>query len=160
GSLGSAGAPARTIGNSIYMADEQFMPGTSNLTPGGMSTLIHELGHVWQFQTKGAGYIPNALGAQLEAYLTTGDRNNAYDWERAAAQQLEWENWNAEQQAEAMEAYFRAKRRIKAAEDAGDPPTAEDQETVAKLEPYVGKVRAKQGAPEMPEMRTGPTLNW
>jgi hypothetical protein len=153
GSLGSAGAPARTIGNSIYMADEQFVQGTSDLTPGGMTTLIHELGHVWQYQTAGAGYIPNALGAQLGAWLTTGDRGNAYNWRAAIDQRVPWEDWNAEQQAEAMEAYYEATQRIAAGQ-----PLADDQETVRMLQPYVGKLRTGQGAPKLPEVRTGPTL--
>jgi hypothetical protein len=153
GSIGSAGAPARTIGNSLYMADDQFVKGSSNLTPGGMTTLIHELGHVWQYQNGGAGYIPSALGAQLEAWVTTGDRGSAYNWREAVQQHLDWKDWNAEQQAEAMEDYYKAKQRI----DAGQP-RADDGETVRTLEPYVGNVRAGQGAPQMPEVRSGPTL--
>jgi hypothetical protein len=149
GGLGSAGAPARTIGNTICMADEQFDPATGNLTSSGMVTLIHEMAHVWQYQHGGAAYIPNALGAQLDAWIRTGDRNNAYDFGRAMQQGIPWEQWNAEQQAEAMEKYFECKQRI----DAGTPQTG-DQDIVDTLEPYVGKVRRGEGAPsEMPDVR-------
>jgi hypothetical protein len=144
GSLVATGA-TRTVGNSIYFEAEYFDGNTSNLTPAGMNTLIHELGHVWQFQHEGAGYIPSALGSQLAAVVTTGDRNNAYDWQKAIDEGLPWEKWNAEQQAEAMEAYYEAKQRI----DAGNSDPG-DTQTVAELEPYVGKVRSGQGAPKMP----------
>jgi hypothetical protein len=152
GSIGSAGS-TRTGGNTIYMLDNEFADNTSELTADGLNTLIHELGHVWQYQHGGVAYIPDALGSQFKAWLETGDRNNAYKWRDAVKQHLNWEDWNAEQQAEAMEDYFKAKQRI----DAGKPEP-DDQDTVTTLEPYVGKVRGGQGAPHFTP--TGPVDPW
>ncbi len=150
GGLGSIGDYSRTIGNSIYLKDDEFDGNTSNLSSSGMNTLIHELGHVWQYQHGGAAYIPNALGAQLGAKIATGDSSNAYKWRDAWKQGLEWKDWNAEQQAEAMEDYYKAKQRI----DAGTPNPS-DQQTVTILEPYVGKVRSGKGAPGGPSEEPG-----
>ena len=52
-----------------------------------------------------------------------------------------------------MEDYYKAKQRLATPDDRPD-----DQRTVTVLAPYVDKVRADQGAPGMPEVRTGPTL--
>jgi len=154
GSVGSAGS-TRTIGNTIYMEDDEFQDNTSTLTPEGLNTLIHELGHVWQYQHGGLEYIPNALTAQAESTITTGDRNDAYNWRRAVGQQKEWKDWNAEQQAMAMEDYFKAEQRIKAAEAAGKSPALEDEQIVKTLEQYVSKVRSGKGAPGGPSDEPG-----
>jgi hypothetical protein len=154
GSVGSTGS-TRTIGNTIYMEDDEFQGSTSELTADGLNTLIHELGHVWQYQHGGLDYIPNALKAQLESTIVTGDRNDAYDWRRAVKNNREWKDWNAEQQAEAMEDYFKAEQRIKAAQDAGNSPAPEDEQIVKTLEPYVGKVRSGVGAPGGPSDEPG-----
>jgi hypothetical protein len=76
------------------------------LTDGyGLGTLIHELGHVWQYQNGGLAYIPLSLIAQLKGFLKSGSRDAAYNWEAADAAGLPWEKWNPEQQASAMEYY-------------------------------------------------------
>jgi hypothetical protein len=41
-------------------------------------TLIHELAHVWQYQTRGAEYISDSAWHQVSAALTTGSRQAAY----------------------------------------------------------------------------------
>ena len=46
-------------------------------------TLVHEMTHVYQYQTGGWGYAPEALWAQFKSFVTTGDRGGAYDWEAA-----------------------------------------------------------------------------
>ncbi len=145
----SSGA-TRTIGNTIYFEDDEFDSNTSTLTPVGRSTLIHELGHVWQYQHGGLDYIPNALGAQAAAVITTGERGNAYKWRDALDQGRPWAEWNAEQQAEAIQAYHDAKRRIAAKE--AEPA---DDETVKALEPYIGQVRNGLGAPGGPSQAPG-----
>ncbi len=42
-------------------------------------TMIHELAHIWQYQTMGTAYISNSLCSQLGAIITEGDRNAAYN---------------------------------------------------------------------------------
>jgi hypothetical protein len=44
------------------------------------ATLVHELTHVWQFQTAGLRYISCSLAGQAEGELLHGDRNWAYDY--------------------------------------------------------------------------------
>jgi hypothetical protein len=41
-------------------------------------TFIHELTHVWQYQHGGTSYISYSLGPQLQALISSGDRNAAY----------------------------------------------------------------------------------
>lgn len=154
GSLGSAGA-SRTIGNTICLVDEKFHDNTDSLTPEGLATLIHELGHVWQYQHGGATYAADALWAQAVAVVTTGDRNDAYDWRRAVREGTDWKDWNAEQQAEAMEAYFIADTRIEAAKAAGTAPDPADVDVVRTLEKYRTRVRSGQGAPGGPSRELG-----
>jgi hypothetical protein len=138
GSLAALGGATRTVGNTIYFEADAF----TKLSGGDYSTLIHELGHVWQFQTGGAAYIPNALGAQATAYATTGESNNAYNWRDAASKQVPWEQWNAEQQADAMAAY-------------ADAMKSHDQATMDLLEPYRTKVLIGAGAPGGPADKPG-----
>jgi hypothetical protein len=149
GSVAATGA-TRTIGNSIYMEDELFDGNTSNLTAKGMTTLIHELGHVWQYQHGGLEYIPNSLKAQAEAAAFDGDRDEAYKWRKALNAGKPWAEWNAEQQAEAMEDYYEAKQRL----DAGQPQPGDD-ETVRTLGLYVSQVRSGLGAPGGPAAGPG-----
>jgi hypothetical protein len=42
-------------------------------------TLIHELTHVWQYQTRGPSYISNSFCAQLGSLVATGSRRGAYE---------------------------------------------------------------------------------
>jgi hypothetical protein len=154
GSVGSTGS-TRTIGNTIYREDDESQGNTSALTPEGLNTLIHKLGHVWQYQHGGAEYIPNALQAQGESLVFTLGLDDTYNWRRAVLQQKEWKDWNAEQQAEAMEDYYKAQQRIQAAEAAGQSPAPEDEQTVKTLERYVSKVRSGIGAPGGPSEELG-----
>ncbi|MCI0684309.1 MAG: Ig-like domain-containing protein [Gemmataceae bacterium] len=139
GGLGPAFTGARTIGNKVYIRAKFFKENSTELTPKGMELLIHELGHVWQYQHGGLAYIPNALAAQAtgKAY------RNA--WRRVLSKP--WEEWNAEQQAEALEDYARAKERVDAAKSDGQTPVTADLDMVRDLQPYVDKARAGKGAP-------------
>ena len=87
--------------------------------------------------------------------MATGDRNDAYDWRRAVRQGKEWKDWNAEQQAMAMQDYFEANKRIEAAKADGRSPSLDDDQTVKTLEPYVSKVRSGKGAPGGPSDEPG-----
>ena len=71
--------------------------------------LMHELAHVWQFQTRGTEYISNSLCAQVSAMIVEGDRNAAY---RVAVSEIERAqsilDLPAEKQAMVVEIYFRS----------------------------------------------------
>jgi hypothetical protein len=101
-----------------------------SLSDIGMSVLIHELAHVWQYQTSGYRYIASSLWAQLRAWATTGSRRGAYDWR--SAPHKPWTHWNAEQQAQCISDYNDALRRVRAGK-AG----AMDAETVAVALPLM-----------------------
>jgi len=140
-SIAATGA-ARTIGNTINLEPSHFVGDTMELSPAGMLTLIHEMGHVWQYQNGGLAYIPSSLIPQIVAGVTGQSRNVAYDWRAAIRAKIPWENWNAEQQAECISDYNEALRRI----EGGDPELA-DYETVTLAEPYIERVRRREGAP-------------
>ncbi|MGB9180925.1 MAG: DUF4157 domain-containing protein [Pyrinomonadaceae bacterium] len=139
-SMMTIGAPARTIGNTIHMEAGYFKPDTMTLTEDGMLTLIHEMGHVWQYQNGGLEYIVSSLGAQI-----TMGRNEAYVWQKAYADNIPWEEWNAEQQAQAIEDYNKALRKTKEKDEY--PERLEDIHTIAILQPFIDKVRNREGAP-------------
>jgi hypothetical protein len=107
GSLASAGS-SRTTGNVIDMDDSAFDGDTMNLSADGWFTLAHELEHVAQFQRGGLSYIPDSLWEQLKAWRRTGTRNAAYDWRTPDSKGIPWEEWHAEQQAQAVEDYYKA----------------------------------------------------
>jgi Domain of unknown function (DUF4157) len=141
----AVGAP-RTIGNTIHLKSSSpwrhFKGETMELTQKGLNALVHEMAHVWQYQTSGLGYIPSSLWAQLEAWVKTGKREAAYDWRSAHAAKLPWEKWNAEQQAAALERYnvLLSRRESGAA-------TAAELNELSVLEPYVARVRGGVPSP-------------
>jgi hypothetical protein len=67
--------------------------------------LIHELTHIWQYQTRGTGYISNSVCAQVGAIIRTGDRNAAYEYRDQLGRPSIYD-YNAEQQAHIVEDYF------------------------------------------------------
>jgi hypothetical protein len=66
--------------------------------------LIHELTHVWQYQTQGTRYISSSACAQLIAAIASGDRNAAYEYRPG---QRSIYDYPAEQQAHIVEDYFK-----------------------------------------------------
>lgn len=142
-SLISAGAP-KTIGNTVHLKSDwgHFVGETMELTAEGRDCLIHEMGHVWQYQNGGLSYIPESLWAQLKAAVGSGDRGGAYNWREPHKAGTPWAEWNPEQQAEAIEDYNKALRAIKSGR-----ATADDYKTLSDLEPYLNEVRARRGAP-------------
>jgi len=138
---------ARTVGNKICLTPSDFKEKSTDLMPTGLETLIHELGHVWQFQHGGIAYIPSALSAQHKASKQTGDRNAAYDWRQALKAHLPWEEWNAEQQAQAATDYYDAEKRLEAGLPTPSNQPQPDKDTVKDLEPYIAKIRAGEGGP-------------
>ena len=69
-------------------------------------TLIHELGHIWQFQTMGTGYISNSICKQVSAKVKTGSRNAAYTITKADLRKTSIYDLPAEKQATVIEIYF------------------------------------------------------
>jgi hypothetical protein len=135
-------ATATTIGNSINLRAEHFARGTFDLSEAGWFVLIHELGHVWQFQNGGFRYVPSSLVAQFVAWIKTGTRRTAYDWRRADSRGWPWGKWNAEQQAQFLSDYNECLRRTKR----GDA-TGADRQTLSLALPYIERVRRCEGAP-------------
>jgi hypothetical protein len=93
---------AHTVGNTVYMPAKYF-DANGKLTADGLETLGHEVGHVWQNQNGGGDYISNALGAQAWASITSGDRDAAYNWQKALADGESFESMNDEERAHVME---------------------------------------------------------
>jgi len=103
---------ATAVGNRINLQAAHFAGDTLDLSEAGMSVLIHELAHVWQYQSSGLGYIASSLVAQLRSWITTGSRRNAYDWRKVL--HTPWPHWNAEQQAQCISDYNDALQRVRA----------------------------------------------
>lgn len=89
-----ANAPT-TLGNFI-----RVRPGE----PISRRTLIHELTHVWQFQTKGTEYISDSALHQAWAAITAGSRDAAYDVTIVPGQSIH--DYQAEHQAMIVEGYY------------------------------------------------------
>ncbi|MEO8108813.1 MAG: DUF4157 domain-containing protein [Ginsengibacter sp.] len=142
-SIMATGAP-RTIGNTINLKSSwrHFEGDTLVLTKEGLETLIHEMGHVWQYQNGGLAYIPDSLWSQLKAKLSGKSRNAAYDWKSAHTEGLPWEEWNPEQQASAIEQYNKLLRK------SNDGTAAvEEIAELATLTTYMENVWQRRGAP-------------
>jgi hypothetical protein len=94
-----ANAPT-TLGNQIRIS-----PGFSLADAEGRGVLIHELGHVWQYQTQGTGYITESLVCQIGAMIATGDRNAAYlNYHLTAQSSID--DFPAEEQAQIIQDYY------------------------------------------------------
>jgi hypothetical protein len=153
-SMMAVGAP-RTLGNTIHLRSDwgHFEGDTMNLTQQGKETLIHEMGHVWQYQHGGLAYIPESLWAQIKAAVGHGGRNAAYNWRDAEKAGLPWEKFNPEQQATAIEDYNKLLRKSK-----DGTATLEETAELARLVPYMQKVWSGVGAPhfDAPEPQGNP----
>src|SRR5262249_3708802 len=73
--------------------------------PVSDATLIHELTHVWQFQTKGLRYISCSLAGQAPGAILPGDRDWAYDYGQIA-EGARLSDFGPEQQAMLVEDAF------------------------------------------------------
>lgn len=70
-------------------------------------TFVHELVHVWQYQTRGTGYISNSACAQVASILRTGRRDGAYEIKAADLRSVSsFYDLSAEKQARTMEHYY------------------------------------------------------
>lgn len=150
-SVYATGAP-RTIRNTIHLLTSwsHFQGDTLELTEKGRFTLIHEMGHVWQFQNGGLAYIPSSLIPQAVAWITGGDRNKAYQWTEAHKTGLPWNKWNAEQQAQAIEEYNKLLRKL--SPKPGSNPfqsalSVEELSELCVLTTYMENVWKRRGGP-------------
>jgi RHS repeat-associated protein len=144
--IAALGAP-RTVANTISLkqdGDWQHFQGDSlDLTKRGTKTLVHEMTHVWQYQHGGLGYMTESLGVQLEATISSGDRDGAYDWKDNVDKGVPWEQWNPEQQAKAVEDKYAFDHDIPVYGDGHWLTPAERTDYSAKLAPYTAKVHGR-----------------
>jgi hypothetical protein len=133
---------ATTLGNAIHLQRHHFVGDTMDLSDAGRATLMHEMGHVWQYQCGGFGYVAKSLWAQLRAAITSGSRDKAYDWLSACKAGRRWEDWNPEQQAECISCYNIAWRRKQSGkpDTKGNPGGHTDDELIALATPYLEKI--------------------
>jgi len=68
-------------------------------------TLIHELAHVWQYQTSGLRYVSCALAGQVEGAVGHGDRNWTYEFDPTRSG-TRLADYGPEQQAQIMQNAF------------------------------------------------------
>jgi hypothetical protein len=90
--LANIGDPNRpfTLGNTIYW--KQMNPATN------LPTVVHEVGHVWQYQHQGARYLTDAIGAMI-AVLP-----DPYSWQAELGRgNLRWQDFNKEAQAQFLQ---------------------------------------------------------
>lgn len=156
GNIGSVGA-SKVLGNTIYLEDfwgdnAVFQKDGRSITKEGLVLLSHEVTHVWQFQNGGWEYAPAALWANFWAAITTGNRNNAYNWREPHNARVPWSKWNPEQQAKAMEEYYRAIQVVNSY--ARGAALKRANEVITTLTPYVLEVRDKRGAPQSKDFNT------
>lgn len=142
-SMFSSGAPI-TLGNTVCLKTEwdHFEGDGMELTEQGRRLLIHELVHVWQYQTAGPAYFSKSLWAQFKAWCGEGSRNGAYRWRDAHDSGRPWQQWNPEQQASVVEACNVLLRHVREG-SASD----EDQALLTALRPYIEKLHKGEGAP-------------
>lgn len=94
-------AAPTTLGNTIRVPPGYTMP---------QHVLIHELAHIWQYQTMGSRYISDSLWHQTAATVSslvatgTADRSGAYRYAIVPGQSFYV--YTAEQQASIVEDYF------------------------------------------------------
>jgi hypothetical protein len=109
---------ARVFGDSIDLDQVRIARSSVVATPTTLAntirtsqeisdvTLIHELTHVWQFQTSGLRYVSCSLAGQAQGAIMHGDRNWAYDY-KPRQERSRLSDYGPEQQAMIVEDAFR-----------------------------------------------------
>lgn len=69
-----------------------------------LRTVIHELTHVWQYQTQGMKYVSDSVFHQGKSFLSTGSRLGAYA--AKLVPNKSFHSYTAEQQATLVEQFF------------------------------------------------------
>lgn len=89
-----------TLGNQIRVS-----PGLSFLSEENKPILVHECGHVWQFQNNGTSYITCSVYHNASGQISTGDRNVAYMNYRLR-EGVSFSEFSAEEQATIISDYY------------------------------------------------------
>jgi hypothetical protein len=84
-----------TLGNTIRVKSG---------SPLDLSTFIHEMAHVWQYQTSNSYYISSSVMHQTLAAITKGSRDAAYHTDIVAGKSIH--SYTAEQQAVIIESWY------------------------------------------------------
>ncbi len=140
-----------TLGNRIYLPDTYFIADSFSLNAEGRNILIHELVHTWQFQNAdpglGQAYAFSSLIEQRYGQIEQSD--NSYNWQQSFNAGVAWEDWGVEHQAQAIEDYNVAIRRILSAKRNGKSAPSADLGIIAELNSVdaFNKLRSKVGAP-------------
>ena len=95
-----------TLGNTIHVQDKSLYVRGFTENTLTEDTLIHEAGHIYQYQHFGLSYVPKSLLAQLLAWIDTGSRGGAYNWQARVAEGKKWHELNPEEQAQLITDYF------------------------------------------------------
>ncbi|WP_165232838.1 hypothetical protein [Aquisphaera insulae] len=101
-----------TLGNQIRVP-----PGWSFLD--NKPVLVHEMGHIWQYQTRGTSYITDSVYHNASGQIATGNRNVAYMNYRLR-NDSNFTDFTAEEQATIIGDYYEITRIYKDT----DPPPA------------------------------------
>lgn len=121
----------RAVGNNVITAEADDLLSTSY----NRKTLIHELGHVWQYQHFGSSYISKSLFDQAVAAIKTGDRNNAYTYTVEPGKRFL--DYGVEQQASMIENYFHARWVVTENKNATAIDRTAAQAEMNELEPLI-----------------------
>jgi hypothetical protein len=71
--------------------------------------LVHEFGHIWQYQTQGTGYITDSVYHNASGQIATGDRNVAYmNYQLSKSSSIS--DFTAEEQATIIGDYYEITR--------------------------------------------------
>ncbi len=103
GSPVATGAP-KTLENTIHFDPKHdIRDPVYRRSARHLMLLAHEMTHVWQFQNKGLGYVPDSLFNQAVGAVVHNDRNEAYAYDMEPEKKLT--SYNSEQQAQLIEGY-------------------------------------------------------
>ena len=127
-----------TVGNNIRTRTGQLP----------LAVMIHELTHVWQYQTKGMQYVSDSVFHQGKAFLFSGDRNAAYSSRIQPGKSIH--DYTAEHQASIVEHFYASSRARK------DPGYKKLIEEVRRTRPIAANVRKRL---VLEEIAHGPGAN-
>jgi hypothetical protein len=123
---GAINAPT-TLGNNIRVSKDVYFLRDEYWK----SVLVHELMHIWQYQTQGKSYISDSAFRQsvsaVAGFFTGGDRSGAYTYTIEKGKSIY--TYTAEQQGQIMQDYYLSK--------SSDPDYIKLVEEVRKARPVL-----------------------
>jgi hypothetical protein len=133
--------PIRIVFSNLHVNQRAYTLGNAIRAPRSIPlddrTLIHELAHVWQFQTRGTSYISDSI------YHQAVEGAAAYNVTIVPGQSIL--RYGAEQQASIIERYY-----------ANDPPGFRDNPDVLRMMEEVRSMRPITEAERQQELIYGP----